>query len=180
MIPEEASVLDVGCGDGLIDHLIQSERPDVKIEGIDVMVRPGTHIPVAAFDGRVIPHAAQSFDIVMFVDVLHHMNDPMILLREAVRVARRAVIIKDHLGDTRLDRWILRGMDWVGNACHGVVLPYNYWPSKQWEKSFAELGMTCQTWVKDLGLYSWPANLVFGRSLHFLASLRRQTPFTVS
>jgi len=28
----------------------------------------------------------------MFVDVLHHTHDPMILLREAVRVARKAIV----------------------------------------------------------------------------------------
>jgi trans-aconitate methyltransferase len=32
--------LDVGCGDGTIDNLIMARRSDVKIEGIDPLVRP--------------------------------------------------------------------------------------------------------------------------------------------
>jgi hypothetical protein len=38
-IPSRARVLDIGCGDGIIDHLIQQARPDVTIQGIDVLVR---------------------------------------------------------------------------------------------------------------------------------------------
>jgi SAM-dependent methyltransferase len=171
MIPLNARVLDVGCGDGLIDQLIHGNRPDVKIEGIDVKVRPCTHIPVNAFDGFVIPHPTQSFDVVMFVDVLHHMTDPMFMLREAARVARNKVIIKDHIADKAFDRWILRGMDWVGNACHDVAMPFNFWSEAQWKKVFASLDLTCETWQTNLRLYCWPANLIFGRSLHYLASL---------
>src|SRR5712692_1363174 len=39
-----STVLDVGCGDGLISHLIREQRPDVEIFGIDVMARPGSDI----------------------------------------------------------------------------------------------------------------------------------------
>ena len=43
-IPENVLVLDVGCGDGLLGQLISQIRPDVTIKGIDVLVRPRTHI----------------------------------------------------------------------------------------------------------------------------------------
>jgi ubiquinone/menaquinone biosynthesis C-methylase UbiE len=95
LTPRNARVLDVGCGDGLIATLIQEKRPDVRIQGIDTLVRPDTHFPVTPFDGKTIPHGDGSFDVVMFVDVLHHTDDPMILLREAVRVTRQAVLVKE-------------------------------------------------------------------------------------
>jgi hypothetical protein len=93
------------------------------------------------------------------------------LLREAVRVAQSAVIIKDHLQENRMDGQILRLMDWVGNAAHGVALPYNYWSRTKWLASCTALGTSIQSWDERLGLYPWPFSLVFGRSLHFLASL---------
>jgi 2-polyprenyl-3-methyl-5-hydroxy-6-metoxy-1,4-benzoquinol methylase len=46
------------------------------VRGIDIMARPTSHIPVDIFDGQTIPHPDKSFDVVSFVDVLHHTDDP--------------------------------------------------------------------------------------------------------
>jgi ubiquinone/menaquinone biosynthesis C-methylase UbiE len=171
LLPPNAKVLDVGCGDGLIALRIQELRPDVSLSGIDVLVRPQTHVPVIKFDGTTIPHPDNSFDAVMFVDVLHHTEDPNVLLREARRVARQAVVIKDHHRDGFLAGPTLRFMDWVGNAHHGVVLPYNYWPEARWEESFAKLGLKVVAKQRRLGLYPAPASWFFDRGLHFVARL---------
>jgi len=172
LLPQGASVLDVGCGDGLIARLIMEQRPDVRIQGIDVLVRPQTHIPITAFDGGSIPHGDATFDAVLFVDVLHHTDDPLVLLREAVRVARQCIVIKDHHLNGFLAGPTLRFMDWVGNARHGVVLPYNYWPARRWAEAFAALGVLPEVNTK-IGLYPWPASWIFARRLHFVASLRK-------
>ena len=170
-LPPNAAVLDVGCGDGRIDAAIMAERPDVRIEGVDILVRPSTHIPVTRFDGTTLPFTDRSFDIVQFVDVLHHTVDPLVLLREAGRVARRGIVLKDHGRDGFLAGSTLRFMDWVGNAHHGVVLPYNYWPVARWQAAFAELGLRPRTWIQKLGLYPFPASLAFERKLHFVTRL---------
>ncbi len=62
-------------------------------------------------------------------------------------------------------------MDWVGNAHHGVVLPYNYWSGAQWRNAFATIGLKPQAHRKALGLYPFPASLVFERNLHFVSRL---------
>jgi SAM-dependent methyltransferase len=175
-LPSGASVLDVGCGDGLLAAGIQSLRPDVRIRGIDVLVRSGTHVPVQPFDGETIPEADGGADVVLFVDVLHHTEDPLVLLREAVRVARHRILIKDHTRNGFLAGPTLRFMDHVGNAHHGVSLPYNYWPRRRWIEAFDGLSLDVQNWQDKLGLYPWPADWVFGRSLHFIASLERRGP----
>lgn len=173
MMPQGARVLDVGCGDGSLAKLLMQRRPDVSLKGIDVLIRPECHIPVEPFDGARIPHEAGAFDVVMFVDVLHHTPDPAVLLAEAARVAGRAVLIKDHLADGLLAVPTLRFMDQVGNRRHSVVLPYNYWPRARWDEAFRGLGLGVEEWRQRLGLYPWPADLVFGRSLHFIARLGR-------
>lgn len=171
LLPHGSRVLDVGCGDGTIARQIMERRPDVEIEGIDVLVRPDTAIPVKLFDGGVIPHEDDSFDAVMFVDVLHHADDPRLLLREAARVARRAVVVKDHTREGLFAEELLRFMDWVGNARHGVALPYNYWTLGEWRRTVAELGYRVDEWSDSLRLYPRPATWVFDGSLHFVARL---------
>lgn len=172
-LPRDACVLDVGCGDGAMAMALLQKRPDLTIEGIDVLLRDETHVPVTKFDGVSIPREDQSVDVVLFVDVLHHTADPTVLLREAKRVASKAVVIKDHARDGFLAGATLRFMDWVGNARHGVALPYNYWPERRWREAFAELGLEVDSWTAKLGLYPGPAGWLMDRSLHFVARLKR-------
>ncbi len=170
-LPRNAQVLDVGCGDGLLAFEISKLRPDVQVTGIDVLVRSKTFIPVSLYDGAVVPYGDGSFDAVILVDVLHHTIDPTVLLREAARVTRNTVIIKDHTRNGVFAGSRLRFMDWVGNARHGVVLPYNYWPSKTWHRELGWIGLEIRSWNRDLRLYPWWANWLFGASLHFVAEL---------
>ncbi len=165
------SILDVGCGDGQLSGMIAQSLPDATIEGIDVLVRPETHIPVRQFDGVQIPADDNSVDCVMMVDVLHHTDDPEIMLREAQRVARRWIVLKDHTRNGFLAGPTLRFMDWVGNSHHGVRLPYNYLSLKEWQNLFAKNGMKIDQWNANLGLYGMPGDLLFGRSLHFVCRL---------
>jgi len=171
VIPINFRMLDVGSGDGLIGRLISQSRPDITITGIDVMVRDPTHIPTQKYNGKTIPFEDASFDGVMFVDVLHHTSDPMILLREAARVAREAIIIKDHTKEGFFAGLTLRFMDKVGNERHGVSLPYNYWTKSQWLQAFDILGLHIGDWTTNLRLYPLPASWVFDRSLHFITRL---------
>jgi SAM-dependent methyltransferase len=172
VLPRSAAILDVGCGDGALDRALLDRRPDLRIEGIDVLVRSQTHIPVIKFDGSRIPFPDRSVEVVMFVDVLHHTDTPELLLREATRVASRMVVIKDHHRDGLGAQARLRFMDHVGNARYGVALPYNYWSQKEWHSVFSNLELTVASSNTDLALYPWPFDYIFGGPLHFLAALR--------
>jgi SAM-dependent methyltransferase len=164
-------VLDVGCGDGLVGALIQEQRPDVAVTGMDIAVRPDSHIPVREFDGSSIPVEDGGADVVMLVDVLHHADDPTALLREATRVSTRGLIVKDVTTVGPLDDPTLRFMDWVGNARHGVPLPYNFWSQAQWREAFGELGLSADAVKRRLGLYPRPFDIAFERRMHFIVRL---------
>ena len=171
LIPRDFRVLDVGCGDGLIAKLITQMRSDLSFKGIDVLVRPGTKIPVEPFDGRSIPYSNDSFDAVMLIDVLHHAVNPLGLLAEVVRVSSSLVLVKDHLLRGFLAGPTLCFMDRVGNLRHGVSLCYDYWPRHRWLEAFKLLGVKVTLWNQHLGLYLPPFNWIFERSLHFVARL---------
>jgi SAM-dependent methyltransferase len=173
-IPQCASVLDIGCGDGTISSLIAHLRPDLSIQGVEYMVRPACKIECRPFDGSALPFPDASFDVCLFVDVLHHTQDPAILLREATRVTRSYLLLKDHLDESFFDDVTLRFMDWVGNRPHSVVLTYNYQGRKQWEEYFSDCGLVQESWTSHVPLYPWPFSLVVGRGLHFVALLRKQ------
>jgi SAM-dependent methyltransferase len=175
LIPPGSSVLDVGTGDGSIAAAIREAKPGITVTGIDVLVREGTLIPVAPFDGVRIPHADNSFDVVLFVDVLHHTQDPQVLLNEAARVAKACVIIKDHNRDGFLAAVTLRFMDWVGNARFGVALPYTYWSAREWRAGYARAGLEVADNHTRIGLYPGWADWLFGRGLHAIVLLRKQS-----
>jgi len=171
VIPSSGRVLDLGCGDGSIALALMSRRPDLAVEGVDVLARPQTHIPVTIFDGHSLPFENKSFDFVTIVDVLHHTDDPVELVVEAARVARTGVIIKDHRLEGIAAGATLRLMDYVGNRGHGVRLPYNYLDDARWDHLFRAAGCQVVRRVDRLGLYPGPFSLVFDRQLHFVALL---------
>jgi SAM-dependent methyltransferase len=165
-LPGNATVLDVGCGDGSVAYAIAQRRPDLSITGVDMLVRPETRIPVIEYDGSTLPFTDRSFDAVFLVDVVHHADDPRRLLAETARVSRDRVLIKDHVADGFLARPTLRLMDWVGNARHGVRLPYNYLTRAEWLGHIERLGATVRSWDTGVSLYPPPLSAVFGRELH--------------
>jgi SAM-dependent methyltransferase len=134
------SVLDVGASDGRLAHAM-SGSVAATFQGCDVLVPEKTLIPVVAIDGKTLPFEDNAFDSVMIIDVLHHDTDPIHLLREAKRVAKQFILLKDHYFDNRLDFFGLQVMDFVGNYPYGISLPYNYLDIPTWKEMFDSLGL---------------------------------------
>jgi len=170
-LPAGLRVLDVGCGDGQLAASLMELRPDLTVEGAEVLPRPGCRIPVTAFDGRTLPFADGAYGASLLIDVLHHTETPAALLAEAARVGSGKVLLKDHLREGLAAGPCLRFMDIVGNRRHGVALPFNYLNSGEWRKVLADCRLTETSRDSLSGLYPFPANLLFGRRLHFMALL---------
>jgi SAM-dependent methyltransferase len=166
-------VLDVGCGDALLDQALLAMRPDLRLEGVDVLVRPGTPIPVRAFDGLRLPFADRAFEVAMAIDVFHHAADAEVLMGEMKRVSRGTLVIKDHLLHGPPSKVILGAMDWVGNFRHGVSLPFNYLSEAEWNRVWDRCGMRPVSMLRQLHLYPFPFSAIFDADLHFLAVLER-------
>jgi ubiquinone/menaquinone biosynthesis C-methylase UbiE len=170
-IPNRGTVLDIGAGDGQIAMALMRLRPDLKVEGVDIVPRPRTLIPVTQYDGVRLPFADKSVDFVTIVDVLHHTTDPAAVMLEAARVARQGVVIKDHLREGILARPTLVFMDWFGNLGDGVPMPYLFLDRREWEGEFFKSRLEVVSMVEKLGLYLPPAGWLFDRKLHYVAYL---------
>lgn len=105
---------------------------DVGFTGCDVYAQPLVHIPTVRYDGDRLPFPDDSFDCVLLVDVLHHAEDAEAVLREAARVARKSVIVKDHYWETDSQWRRLKRSDYIGNAAYGIDLPYSYLSLDSW------------------------------------------------
>jgi SAM-dependent methyltransferase len=171
-VAPSARVVDVGCGDGRVGAALTRLRPDISIRGFEVLPREATRIPVEPFDGRRLPLESGAADTVLLIDVVHHALHPDELLAEAARVAGTQLVVKDHRCDRFLARPLLRFMDRIGNARHGVALPYDYWKKERWERAFDAVGLEVVDWDSKLKLYPVPADFLFGGSLQFIAVLR--------
>ena len=100
------SVLDVGCGTGHLSAYLR-EMYGVEPTGLDVKDFRQTQIPYQQFDGTSIPFPEHAFDHVVLSEVLHHSHDPVALIKESRRVARRGIIVFEDMPDGRLGKLIL-------------------------------------------------------------------------
>lgn len=95
---EPASVLDVGCGEGeLLGHLtaagISCEGVEPEPRARDVALSKGFHVEPARAER--LPFASGAFEVVVLDYVAHHVENLGQALVEAMRVARRGVLVLD-------------------------------------------------------------------------------------
>jgi len=97
-LPEEANVLDVGCGTGAITRFV-AELPHIsRVLGVDPslvfiakareLAGPVQKLTFEVADGRALTCEDRSFDAVLFHTTLCHIPKPEEALTEALRVLR--------------------------------------------------------------------------------------------
>ncbi len=125
------TVLDVGCESG---HLCKylAEMHGATATGIDVHDARTIPIDFRIFDGESIPFADNAFDHVVLSFVLHHSNDPMALIKECRRVARRSVIAFEDLPESRFGRMSTSIHVWLFNVIWRLQSAGDYRAALRW------------------------------------------------
>ena len=135
------TLLDVGTGMGNIAwRLQQMGHPTTPLDIEDVSFTPDIH-PVI-YDGRHMPFKSKAFDSALILTVLHHIprEAQIPVIREALRVAKRLIIIEDvhynwphKLSTMFLDS--LLNLEFVGH-------PHSNKSDEEWRALFKSLGLT--------------------------------------
>jgi SAM-dependent methyltransferase len=168
-----ARVLDIGCGFGHLGRALMDASPDhIQVEGLESVTRGGELIPVTAYEGTTMPFPDKTFDAVILADVLHHDLDQERLLREAVRISRGTVVIKDHIRGSLLAQQRISLLDWAANAGYNVPCLYKYNDLQQWHTMIGKFSTGVVEERTSIDVYPPVFNEILGKNLHYFVVFR--------
>lgn len=96
--PPIESVLDVGCGTGVVLEQLAEKKIGNRFAGLEVGTELCQHaredLHIHYYDGRTIPYEDKTFDLVCATHVLEHVTDERGFLHELRRVSRKYVYVE--------------------------------------------------------------------------------------
>ena len=99
---EPQSLLDVGCGEGVLVHRWAQSLPGRRVVGIDLeeesiqagwSQRQAPNLEYRTMPAEDLPFAADEFDLATAIEVLEHVPDPEHTLAEMARCAERHLLV---------------------------------------------------------------------------------------
>lgn len=126
-----AKVLDLGCGEGeLLQWLAENKGVDargVEISGAKVLraIARGVSVYQGDIDQGLADYPNQAFDYVILSQTLQETRRPLEVLREMLRVGRRAIVAFPNFGHWRVRLSMLMS----GRAPKTRLFPHNWYDS---------------------------------------------------
>ncbi|HUA73342.1 MAG TPA: class I SAM-dependent methyltransferase [Solirubrobacteraceae bacterium] len=96
------SLLDVGCGEGVLVHQWALQMPDTRIVGIDLeeesiqagwAERQAPNLEYRTMLAQDLPFAQNEFELACAIEVLEHVPDPEHTVAEMARCAERHLLV---------------------------------------------------------------------------------------
>ena len=189
MVAHDAKVLDVGCGDGELLHLLGETRNvdgrgiELSREGVNECVAKGLAVVQGDADTDLADYPKDAFDYVILSQTLQATRRPRVVLEHMLRIGRHAVVSFPNFGHWRIRLQVGLG----GHMPHTDNLPYAWYESPNIHfctmKDFRQLcfvagakmekAVALNAWGRALRLNApwWFWNL-FGEQAVFLLSRR--------
>ena len=134
-------VLDLGAGTGKIAEYIL-DRKKIKLTLLDVTDEyKETDLEIQLYDGVKVPYKSNSFDCVLIIATLHHCDDPGQVLREAARVSKDRILIKEDKVDSKLDFFLLEFWHTAVSFLLGQDLLFSFKRNAVWRRMCKKLGL---------------------------------------
>ncbi len=144
-------ILDLGGGWGFYAEPLRKRGHESLV--LDV-VKPGYQkAPVMLYDGSRIPFPDQSFDATILVTMLHHVQDPQTLLKEACRVTRGKIIVVEDIYHHALGRFWTICRDRILNV-EFMSHPHQFRTDEAWREFFKTAGFVVASFKN---FYTWLA-----------------------
>ena len=93
-------VLDVGCGEGFVLEYLKEKLPHIHLCGLDLDRKAlelakarNNDMPFYLGDIFHLPFADGSFDLVICLEVLEHLESPWLAVEELARVSSRDILV---------------------------------------------------------------------------------------
>ena len=129
MVEPGSRALDVGCGDGdLLDYLIHEKNVDgrgieLSSEGVNACVSSGLSVIQGDADQDLDDYPDQAFDYVILGQTLQATREPHNVLRNLVRIGKRAIVSFPNFG-----YWRVRvNLMFLGKMPQTEILSYNWY-----------------------------------------------------
>jgi SAM-dependent methyltransferase len=103
-------VLDLGAGEGYVGEQLK-RTIGAEVHLADVVDLNRTALPHVVYDGRHLPFDDDAFHVTVLYFVLHHCEDPRAVLKEALRVSQRGVVVVESTYSKNWQRRVLRMLD---------------------------------------------------------------------
>jgi ubiquinone/menaquinone biosynthesis C-methylase UbiE len=147
LLKKTETILDLGSGTGHTAHeLLKKGFKVTCVDYSDMNVFDDTK-PIR-YDGINLPFKDNSFDTVLLVTVLHHTPDPVRIIREASRVAKKIIIMEDTYNNI-FQKYAVFVMDSIGNM-EFVGHPHTNKTDRQWQKIFKKMGLKIKSKKKRM------------------------------
>jgi len=125
-------VLEIGAGQGLVAQELQ-RMTCAQLTLVDVVNYNQSALPCMTYDGAHLPFPAQSFDYSLLVFVLHHTVEPLLVLREALRVSRCGVLVCENHVSGWWRQAVTRVVDSLPHFRYGVPICYRTLSVERWQ-----------------------------------------------